>query len=269
MHKNPFDYYHERCAALEPHGRMLDAGCGTGTWAFAAAPLADVVEGCDISAPRVALAAALAQRLGISNVRFQRGDVLALPYADSAGFDLVFCYGVVISYIPIEAALKEFYRVLRPGGRLYLCLNGIGWQMYLRDDESRPAAQRQKAKEGLYHTILHTRADVTPAAIRAGLPDRQLAELRMFVERECGADFGAVFDADVQKIRNGARHGFSFPKSGRGYAPEEVGDTLRAIGFHDYRWAPEGRLFPMAERLITRDRPYKGHLKTWEFVARK
>lgn len=46
------------------------------------------------------------------------GDVRALPVADDH-YDTVFTFGVLHHVVDWRAALKEVYRVLKPGGRFY------------------------------------------------------------------------------------------------------------------------------------------------------
>jgi ubiquinone/menaquinone biosynthesis C-methylase UbiE len=154
MHIEPFDYYQDRVSSLGWTGKsILDAGCGTGTWSFAWATRFEKVIGVDINQPRLAMANWLKQAFEIENVLFYRGDVCNLDFSIPE-FDVIFCHGVVISYIPIEVALREFFRVLKPGGTLFICLNGKGWSMYLRDVRSKEGEQyRLIGKRGLYNTI--------------------------------------------------------------------------------------------------------------------
>ncbi len=297
MHNNPFSYYNQRAAALNIKGRrMLDAGCGAGTWAFAFSPFFERIDGCDINEPRVVLANQLADQFNIGNTHFRRGSVLDLPYEDAA-FSFVFCYSVLISSIPMEEVLREYARVLEPGGKLYICLNGIGWSMYLRDTRgATDEATRIKGLRGLYNTIVNGRFGFTPAYVRSRwqnissaspivkarnidqvengpdavfsvLHDPTIYEIAEAITRECGTDYRAKFADDLIRVGTGHRDAFSEQKAGRGYEPEFIGSILGYVGFQDFRWAPEGRLNPMPEHLIRRDKSHNGFLKNWELLA--
>lgn len=56
-----------------------------------------------------------AERLGLSNVRFQQGDVGALPFPDGS-FDAVLSLNGFHAFPDKEAAYRETCRVLKPGG---------------------------------------------------------------------------------------------------------------------------------------------------------
>jgi SAM-dependent methyltransferase len=102
---------------LRPGMRLLDAGCGPGsiTLGMAAAVAPGEVVGLDLSPAMVEQARALATERGVPNVRFDVGDVLALPFPD-AGFDAAF-ESAVLEHVPDPArAVRELRRVLRPGG---------------------------------------------------------------------------------------------------------------------------------------------------------
>ncbi|MBS0015118.1 MAG: class I SAM-dependent methyltransferase [Arthrospira sp. SH-MAG29] len=154
MHKNSFNHYQTRALDLGLTGQlMLDAGCGTGTWSFAWATQFEKVIGIDINQPRINLANWLKEKLEIGNVFFQSGDVTNLDFPTEE-FDTIFCYSVVISYLPIEVILREFFRVLKPGGNLFVNLNGNGWSIYLRDVRSQEGEKyRLMGEQGLYNTI--------------------------------------------------------------------------------------------------------------------
>ena len=105
-------------AAVRAGHRVLDLGCGTGTFAVRikeAHPEADVV-GLDPDAKALTRAKAKADRAGLA-VRFDQGYADDLPYPD-ASFDRVFS-SFMFHHLPAEekeATLRAVRRVLKPGG---------------------------------------------------------------------------------------------------------------------------------------------------------
>jgi ubiquinone/menaquinone biosynthesis C-methylase UbiE len=105
--------------ALQGTEVVLDAGSGTGYTALAFAPHVREVVAYDLTEAMLAQGQRLANERGIGNIRFERGDVTSLPFAD-ASFDLVTSRYSAHHYPQPQAALAEFARVLRPQGRLLL-----------------------------------------------------------------------------------------------------------------------------------------------------
>jgi ubiquinone/menaquinone biosynthesis C-methylase UbiE len=105
-----------------PRGsRGLDVGCGVGLYtlwlAEAVGPDGRVV-GIEPSAERVDAARALAGvRLGPPRLEFREGDGTAVD-APAGTFDWLWCGNVLHHILDTQAALKDFARVLRPGGLL-------------------------------------------------------------------------------------------------------------------------------------------------------
>jgi SAM-dependent methyltransferase len=92
---------------------ILDAGCGTGSLAFALAQRAHnpKIEGIDFS-PAYVEHATQANR--DANITFRVGDICALPFADKS-FDRVLSL-LVLHFVPDTArAIAEMRRVARPG----------------------------------------------------------------------------------------------------------------------------------------------------------
>lgn len=107
-------------AALTGREHVLDAGCGAGhtALAFAVGGAASVVA-YDLTASMLTQVERLAAERGITNVTTKLGDVEKLPFED-ASFDLVVSRYSAHHWPNPEAALREFSRVLKPGGRFIL-----------------------------------------------------------------------------------------------------------------------------------------------------
>ena len=100
---------------LHPEDRVLDVACGTGVVAREAArrvATAGQVVGLDRNEAMLAVARRLAPTIG-----WQSGRAESLPFA-AASFDAVACQFGLMFFEDRKAALREMWRVLRPGGRL-------------------------------------------------------------------------------------------------------------------------------------------------------
>lgn len=98
--------------------RVLDVGCGLGTWALELARRhrALDVSGIDISPARIADATRRARRLRVHRVRFEVMDARApLRYPDGH-FDLVNVRCVQLPRSGWPALLRELFRITTPGG---------------------------------------------------------------------------------------------------------------------------------------------------------
>ena len=99
-------------AVVRPGDSVLDACCGTGDLAVAAAREGGRVTGLDFSARMLERA-----RRKASDIEWVEGDLLALPFADGT-FDAVTVGFGVRNVEDLERGLRELRRVLRAGGRL-------------------------------------------------------------------------------------------------------------------------------------------------------
>lgn len=103
----------ERCAGALRGRRVLDAGCGAGDYSRALAARGAAVWGVEIDRDKLAKSRVAAGAHG----RLVCGDLERAPFAQ-ASFDLVL-YNEVLEHVPDDAAaLRESFRLLRPGGVL-------------------------------------------------------------------------------------------------------------------------------------------------------
>ena len=104
-----------------PFGRALEIGAGTGYFSLNLLQAGMVREAVctDISRGMLDELERSAARLGL-RAETVRCDAQALPFPDDS-FDLVFGHAVLHHLPDLDAAFREFRRVLRPGGRVAFC----------------------------------------------------------------------------------------------------------------------------------------------------
>jgi ubiquinone/menaquinone biosynthesis C-methylase UbiE len=96
----------------------LDVGCGTGFLTFELAGRGHRVTGVDFAPAMIAEARRKATERGIA-VRLEAGDAEQLQFA-AGSFDLLVSRHLLWTLPHPEAAIDEWVRVLRPGGRLVI-----------------------------------------------------------------------------------------------------------------------------------------------------
>lgn len=112
---------------------VLDAGFGMGQWMYCLSQLNHHVEGIEYSQVRCDSVRTIFDMLDVTNVNLKQGSIEELPYSDNQ-FDSIFCYGVIF-ITDFKRSLREFHRVLKPGGKLYVTGNGLGWYLHLLLDQ--------------------------------------------------------------------------------------------------------------------------------------
>jgi SAM-dependent methyltransferase len=90
---------------------ILEIGCGTGVFTAELAVTAANITATDISAELLEKA-----QKRVPNVSFQIADAEGMPFAADVFDGIV--GSSILHHLNLEAALKEIYRVLKPGGRL-------------------------------------------------------------------------------------------------------------------------------------------------------
>ena len=127
------DYLEKALSGIPKHfsGKLLEVPVGTGILTmsvYQTMPEADIT--ClDYSADMMGQAQEKAERLHLKNVTFRQGDVSALPCADGT-FDVVLSLNGFHAFPDKEAAYRETFRVLKPGGTFCGCF-------YVKDEHRR------------------------------------------------------------------------------------------------------------------------------------
>jgi SAM-dependent methyltransferase len=107
---------------LPEQGRVLDLGCGFGLFSLYYASVYPelLLEGLDRDPRRIAMARSAGRKLGLSNVRYEVGDVM--DFRGGGSFDAAYMLDIV-HHIPEEAVrplLEQVAKILPPGGRLLI-----------------------------------------------------------------------------------------------------------------------------------------------------
>jgi SAM-dependent methyltransferase len=120
--------------ALPCSSRGLDVGCGVGLyalWLAEAIGAGGSVVGIEPEVDKVEASRALVgDRLERGRLEFTRGDGTAIPLPDRS-VDWVWCGDVLHHILDTEKALREFRRVVRPGGRIVVKESQVFSAMFL------------------------------------------------------------------------------------------------------------------------------------------
>ena len=150
------DKYRARVNAIGfcGHGRILDAGCGFGQWSLVLSESNERVVATDIDQTRIDIARKISSHLGIRKVGYQTAAMDNMPLRSNE-IDAIFSYNA-LALSPFRQTLREFARLLKPGGLLYFNGYDLGWMIYNIIDSHNPAADydpRQWAIEAIQNTL--------------------------------------------------------------------------------------------------------------------
>src|SRR3981189_1441110 len=107
-------------AHLRPGMRVLDLASGVGDPALSiAAEVAPSgrVTATDLGPGMISLAEELARKKGIANIEFREASAESLPFPGES-YDVLTCRFGIMFFPDLPKALRECFRVLKPGGRV-------------------------------------------------------------------------------------------------------------------------------------------------------
>ncbi|MCG8565778.1 MAG: class I SAM-dependent methyltransferase [Desulfobacterales bacterium] len=104
-----------------PSARLLDAGCGLGGTARILATNQKLqITGIDLAPVFIQAAQTFTRWCGLeSKLEFHTGSITQMPFEDKC-FDGIICQHILMNIEDKDRAVAEFFRVLKPGGRLIL-----------------------------------------------------------------------------------------------------------------------------------------------------
>ena len=106
-------------ARLRPGLRVLDLASGVGDPALSIArevAPSGRVTATDLGPGMMSLAEELARKKGLTNIEFREANAESLPFVDKS-YDVLTCRFGVMFFPDLPKALRECFRVLKPGGR--------------------------------------------------------------------------------------------------------------------------------------------------------
>lgn len=129
----PFGRWLVASTNLSPGEGVLDVATGRGAVLFAAAEQvgpAGFVTGIDLAEQMLQELAADLREMQITNATVRQMDAEELAFP-SASFDAVLCSYALPLFPQVERAVAEFQRVLRPGGKIGICVPSGGDERWL------------------------------------------------------------------------------------------------------------------------------------------
>ncbi len=133
------EHYERRLTHLGLCGKdiVLDAGCGYGQWSVALWRQNRKVIALDHSDRFLRIAKSVLRHHTPERCLLVKGDVHRLPLPD-ASVDAILS-AEVLFYTDEIAVLREFYRVLKPSGKVYILTAGLGYHLeYVLENWYRP-----------------------------------------------------------------------------------------------------------------------------------
>jgi len=148
--------YIDRLQAIgfENLNNVLDAGCGFGQWTIQLSKLNKNVQGVELVKDRIKTTNNIKKFYNKKNLNVYEGSISKLPFKSNS-FDGIFCYSAIY-FTDYEETLKEFFRVLKPKGKLYFCTNDYGWYLYNLIEGHNPSkyfSQRKMARDTFLNTL--------------------------------------------------------------------------------------------------------------------
>ncbi len=203
-------------SGVGPADTVLDVACGPGLVACAFAARARHVTGIDLTPAMIERAKEIQREQGLSNLTWQIGNVLPLPFPEAA-FSLVITRYTFHHFLDPKAVFAEMVRVCRPGGRVLVADVTMA-------AEKRDFFDMEEKLRDPSHTRTLTPAEFLQMAADLGL--REVKTQYIKSERNMEAHLKASFPkpSDEEKIRRLFREDIG--KDALGLGAQVKGDEI-------------------------------------------
>ncbi len=102
---------------IQKNDNLLDVACGPGKFAIFISKRISETRGIDISEKEIEIANQLAEKFGLTNVKFNCNDVENLPYRDDS-FSIVVCKSAFHHFKNPKKVFQEMIRCCNKGGKI-------------------------------------------------------------------------------------------------------------------------------------------------------
>jgi ubiquinone/menaquinone biosynthesis C-methylase UbiE len=180
-----------KLAEVGPEDNVLDVACGPGLVACTLAEVARHVTGLDLTPAMIEQAQARQRTKGLTNLTWILGEVVPLPFPDSA-FSLVVTRYSVHHFPDPQAVLTEMVRVCSPAGRVAVI------DVFTSSREQAEAYNRVEKLRDPSHVRALSLEELTGLYHDAGLRDLKTAffKLEVALEPLLAASFPNPGDSD-------------------------------------------------------------------------
>lgn len=185
---------------------VLDVACGPGLVACEFAPYANHVMGIDITPAMIEQAKEHQRDQGLTNLTWQVGDVLPLPFPDSQ-FSIVLTRYTFHHFLTPKAVLSEMIRVCEPGGKVVIA------DVVQPPEKAEAFDQLEKLRDPS-HVHALTFPEMDSIIVASGLTNIKTAQYK--VEGELNQQLKASFPnpGDEEKIREMFKADLEFDRMG-------------------------------------------------------
>jgi SAM-dependent methyltransferase len=185
-------------AGLPAKPAILDAGCGTGGLLL---QLQRRLPGARLSGVDFApLACELARERCGPAIDIKQGSITALPFADES-FDGVVSADVVCQVDDEALALREFFRVLRPGGVAVINMPAYAWMWSYHDEAV--ANKRRYARGELARLVRAAGFAIERLTYWNAIPFPLVWAKRKLLPRDAGVSDVSLFPRPIEAAFNG------------------------------------------------------------------